>query len=159
MRLSASLLTAWLALALAACGHSHGDCEGHSHDPACLQCEGDEDAYDAVRTGEMGNLTIELLSAEPNPHLGDNYNSLRIRVLDSEGDPVDGVTFDEIEPFTVQAGHGTPVKPVATPAGEPGEYDITDLAYVHEGIWEVRFSLSAGAVSDRIVFTFCVVAG
>lgn len=139
------------------CGHEHGPCDHHSHDPECLQCQGDEDPYDAgyELTGEQGNFTIRLVSADPSPHIvGDN--SLTIQVVDGDGAPVDGVTFDRIEPFSATGDHGTPITPEYTATGTAGEYEVTMLNYVHFGIWNVTVELSADGVSDRVVFTFCV---
>lgn len=144
-----------LAAALAGCGDDGGpDCEGHSHDPICMMCSGEEDpAEPGTRVdGDAGVFSIELVEASQ--QVRPDVNVIVIRVLDAAGDPVDGVSFDAIEP--TGNTHSSPLIPVAMATGEPGEYEISSLAYLEPGTWEVRFELSAGGQSDVVTFEFCV---
>ncbi len=141
------------ALALSSCGKEE-TCGEHSHDPAC-GCTGDEDvAAPGTRVaGDNGAFTIELVTASEQFTPG--AQTFVIRVEDAAGDPVDGVTFDDI---TVEGnGHGSPLSPDAAPTGQPGEYEIQMIAYLEPVPSTVTFALTAAGVSDVVVFTFCVV--
>lgn len=139
----------------------HGDeCEGLAtkHEEAmCLECSGNEDPFEIglEKPGEQGNFSIEIMTAEPAPHVVGN-NTMGVQVLDANGAPVDGAVFDKIEPYSVSAEHGTPVIAEYRSLGQNGEYEITLINYFHSGAWELRLELHAGGVSDRVVFTFCV---
>lgn len=158
-RAAAWCLAAALALAAGTGCGGHEDCDGHSHDPACLACQGDEDAFAAGTRvdGQGGLLAIEVVSATPSPHVAESTtNALRIRVLDASGQPVDNVTFSSIVPLMEGGHHGTPIVPMATATGTAGEYDITMINYIHEGRWTLTFELSAGGNTDTVQFLFCI---
>lgn len=146
--------TTWLATA--GCGAEGVDCTGHSHEPECLACTGAEDPYDMgfERLGERGVFAIRLARVEPSPHVVGN-NILEVEVVDAQGAPLEGVAFDLVETHTVAGGHGTPIEPWVQELGM-GRYQISDLNYIHFGVWEVRFELSLDTRSDRIVFTLCI---
>jgi hypothetical protein len=147
------VLLAALPLLLA---HDDGCCSSHDDDGAEFRCLGTEDPFTPgfSRAGNDGNLSIVLLEATPSPHFVQN-NDLRIRVEDADGDPVEGVTFVDIEPFTAAHDHGTPIDPEAVELGG-GEYEITMINYVHRGPWYLTFEMDTGTVTDTVRFTFCI---
>jgi hypothetical protein len=147
------LLLAPLALGLAACGNDD-PCAGHSHDPACLVCQGDEDPIPSTVEGDSGNLAVEIVSSDPAPPVNAN-NTMVVRVLDSTGAAIEGATFTLVEPWYPPGGHGTPVIPEVTESA-PGEYTITQVNFLHEGRWELRFDVADGATTDHVVFTLCI---
>jgi hypothetical protein len=152
-----ALLTLALAM-IGGCGDEEpGECAGDTHEPQCLVCNGDEDEMAAGTTKAGETFTIEIVSSDPSPHLEGN-NDLRVRVLDADGAPVDGVDFTKVEPFYPPGGHGTPIVPEVTATGTAGEYDIARINYIHEGRWELRFELASGASTDAILFVICVAA-
>jgi hypothetical protein len=142
-----------IALAVAGCGNDD-PCAGHSHDPACLVCEGDEDPVPSTVEGDSGNLSVEIVSSDPAPLINAN-NTIVVRVLDSSGASVEGATFTLVEPWYPPGGHGTPVIPTVTES-TPGEYTITEVNFLHEGRWELRFDVADGATTDHVVFTLCI---
>jgi hypothetical protein len=154
-------LGALLALAsTVGCGEEVDPCAEDSHEDICLVCDGDEDPYTAghERSSDNGLFTVRLTSFTPNPHVDNTFNSVEVVVLDADGAPLDDVSFDQVEPFARNQGHGTPVVPTVEPLGE-GAYLIGDIAYVHRGTWELRLTLSANGASDTLAFAFCVEAG
>lgn len=142
-------------LTAAACGEDD-PCAGHSHDPMCLVCDGTEDTFTAAKFGDQNIFEVAVVSGAPEPHLVGN-NTLTVLVKDSQGNPVDGATVTA-EPFYPPGGHGTPIEPVVTATGTPGEYELTELNYVHAGQWEVRFTVTASGQTDNVVFVFCIEA-
>ena len=148
------LALAPLALLLAACGNDD-PCAGHSHDPACTVCRGDEDPIPSTVEGDEGNLSIEILSTDPSPPVGETNHTLEVRVLDSGGAAVEGATFSLVEPWYPPGMHGTPVVPEVTET-LPGEYTITQVNFLHPGRWELRFDVADGATTDHVVFALCI---
>ena len=96
LSLGAVAIAAALAVTGTSCG---GDpaCGEHSHDPTCAACTGDEDVAAAGTTvaGDDGVFSIELVTASEQFTPGSQ--SIVIRVVDGDGAPVDGVSFDHIE--------------------------------------------------------------
>ncbi|MCB9560787.1 MAG: hypothetical protein H6708_10310 [Kofleriaceae bacterium] len=154
LSLGAVAIAAALAVTGTSCG---GDpaCGEHSHDPTCAACTGDEDVAAAGTTvaGDDGVFSIELVTASEQFTPGSQ--SIVIRVVDGDGAPVDGVSFDHIE--VTGNGHGSPLVPDATPTGTAGEYEITMIAYLEPVPSQLTFTISAGGASDVVVFEFCVV--
>lgn len=151
---SLSTLGLAAAVTLAACGHEE-TCAVHSHGDVCAECTGDEQpAAPGTRSvGADGVLAIELVTATE--QFAPGAQTIVIRVEDAAGDPVDGVTFDAID--VEGNGHASPLVAEAAPTGAAGEYEITMLAYLEPVRSTVTFALSAGELTDVVVFTFCVV--
>jgi hypothetical protein len=150
-----SVLSLFLVVSLAACGDDGEACGEHSHDSECMACSGDEDeaAAGTRKTGDDGVFTIELVTASE--QITPGAQTIVIRVEDADGNPVDGVTFDDIE--IEGNGHGSPLTPEAAATGTPGEYEISMIAYLEPVPSTLTFTLTAGGATDTVVFTFCVV--
>jgi hypothetical protein len=157
MRTAFTLFPA-IVLASSLIGCAEDDpCSGHVHDPICLVCEqADHDSFEAgsAVTGEAGTFTIEIVSSAPAPHVEGN-NDLVIKVLDDSNQPVEGIDFELIQTWYPPGGHGSPIEPIAVDMGG-GEYQLTLINYVHNGIWWLRFLLGDGARSDEVIFEFCI---
>lgn len=151
------LLLVPFAIAAAGCG-SEDPCGGHSHDPACLVCDGDEDPIPSTVEGDSGNLSVELVSSDPGPPIGDSNHTMVVRVLDSTGASVEGATFEKFEPWYPAGGHGTPLVAEVTETA-PGEYTATQVNFLHPGHWELRIDVADGATTDHVVFTLCIEEG
>lgn len=152
-----ALLVPVLSLSLAslpACGHEDS-CGGHSHDPACLVCLGDENPLTpgTMVTAENG-FTIELVSAAPVPFV-DSLNQLVVRIR-KDGNLVDGVLFDGTTTWYPPGGHGSPLLPVVASTTNPGEYEITSVSFIHPGRWELRFALAAGGDTGSYFMPLCI---
>jgi hypothetical protein len=147
------------ATSLAGCG-SDDACGGHSHDPACLVCEGDEDPLTAGSMFTATNgFTIELVSVTPSPMVSGN-NVIVVKVRQG-GNLVDGVSFAPSSELTTQTwypagGHGSPLLPTVTPTANPGEYELTNVNFLHAGQWEMRFRVANGAVVGEYFMKLCI---
>jgi hypothetical protein len=145
---SAALLISVLCLA-AAC-HDHGD---HHHDGDQFICDGGEDTPTAGAAVSGDTLTVTIVDSSAAEHTTDR-NTLRVSITDGAG-AVTGAVFDEIRPFTAKHDHGTPVLAEWAEVGG-GEYDITNINYVHRGPWELNLDITANGASDSVQFIFCI---
>lgn len=139
---------------LAACG-SDDPCGSHSHDPACLVCQGDEDPLTPAEVWTASNgFTIELVSATPTPFIAAN-NELVVKVR-KDGTLTDGVDFTGTTSWYPPGGHGSPLLPIVAATGNPGEYRLTQVNFVHAGVWELRFVVAGGGATGTVNVTFCI---
>ena len=149
------LLLSTLALsALPACGN-HDECGGHSHDPACLVCNGAEDPLTPGTIHDAGNgFTIELVSATPTPFV-DALNQAVIRVS-KDGTLAENVVLDGTETWYPPGGHGSPLRPAFAAGTNPGEYVISSISFVHAGPWELRFRLALDGATGEYFMPVCI---
>ena len=158
MRSSTSQLTTVLGvIALAAvvgCGSEETD-----PDPEDLRCD-EEDRADAYTPGMVAEgadavYSVRLLESTPAPpSKGDNTWILDVLDHDSSA-PVDGATIT-VKPFMPDHGHGTPVRPVVAPTGEPGQFQVDQVNLWMPGYWEVGVAVDVGGVGDEAVFRVCI---
>jgi hypothetical protein len=147
-----------MAVSIGGCGHD--DSDGHHGDAAPVNCEVEtrDDDYVAglSRTGD-GTIEVVLVESTPAPPAKGN-NTWHLRVLDSAGTPLDGLTV-QVTPFMPDHGHGTPVTTEVTELAEPGEYEVALVNLWMPGLWEVTVEVDDPAqaeVSDSVVFRFCI---
>jgi hypothetical protein len=159
MRIAVLLAALVLTPLAAACGHEDA-CGGHSHDPACLVCDGSENPLTpgSMLTASSG-FTVELVTVTPTPMTnGNNVMTVKVR---QDGNLVDGVAFYESETFKTETwypagGHGSPLLPTVTATGNPGEYTLTAVNFLHAGHWEMRFRMSLGGVMSELFVPLCI---
>ena len=137
---------------LAGCGSdaSHAD-GGASGDAAA--CTGGQTYSAGMEVAGTLGLRIALESADPAPP-GRFDNHWVVRLTDAAGAPVDSATL-AVVPFMPAHQHGTS-KPVVVTAMGGGRYDLAPVNLWMPGLWEVRIAVTAGALTDRIVFSFCI---
>lgn len=132
-------LAVMVALA-AACG---GD-PGPGPDGAA-SCVADTYAPGMARTGPSG-LRAELVAAEPAPpQRFDNTWTVR----------TPGATVVAATPWMPAHNHGTPIEATVEAQGDD-TFLVEPLNLWMPGLWEVRLDLDSGAVTDRVVFAFCI---
>jgi hypothetical protein len=102
--------------------------------------------------GDMGKIRAELMTADKIP-LGWFYNDWTVKFTGPDGEPLEGVTLDKVEPFMTVHQHGTTV-PIIDELDD-GEFDVSAINIVMAGPWEVRFTVKADGVEDYIVFNVC----
>ncbi len=143
-----------VAASTASCGHDDA-CGGHSHDPACLVCTGDENPLTpgTMVTASEG-FTIALVSATPSPFVDAN-NELVVRIR-KDGTLTDGVDFTGTQTWYPPGGHGSPLLPTATATGTAGEYTLGQINFLHPGRWELRFALAAGGAAGAVDVPVCI---
>ena len=136
-----------VCLLLVGCGHSHDHDDGEQ-----FICDGDEDETraGAVTVGQSNIFSVEVVSSEPAVHQV-GVNSLVVRLEEvATATPVDGADFTKIETFTAKHDHGAPGDPEAIGRGN-GEYELTDLHYVHHGPWHLDLLRTRWAHARRVV--------
>ena len=142
-------LAATCVVLLAGCGHDHNHDDGEQ-----FICDGDEDVLAVGLDKSTAVFKAAVLAASPIPHNTDR-NTLRIKLTDTADVAVEGATL-RVVPFTAKHDHGTPVQAVVSDLGN-GEYDITDINYVHHGPWFLHLDVTTASVTEeRITFTFCI---
>jgi hypothetical protein len=102
--------------------------------------------------GQSGMIRAELVDADKIP-LGWFYNAWTVRFTGPDGEPLQDVALDKVEPFMTVHNHGT--TPVEVEDLDDGEFGLSKINITMGGPWEVRLTVSAGDVSDFIVFDVC----
>jgi hypothetical protein len=152
----------WLAVLMTAAAmlggcsdHGNGHNDGADAAPVNCEVETRDDEYVAglEKIGASG-LAVVLVESTPAPP-AKNDNTWRLRVLDSAGTPLGGLTV-EVTPFMPDHGHGTPINAEVTALAEPGEYQAAPINLWMPGLWEVRVAVESPDVSDSVVFRFCI---
>jgi hypothetical protein len=106
------------------------------------------------QVGTSGHFKVKLLNITPSP-VGQGDNRWNIALADAAGTAIGGATI-ALKPFLVDHGHAAAEVP--TVAADPlmGQYTVSKIELALPGVWTFTFDVTAAAVSDRIVFTFCV---
>lgn len=110
------------------------------------------------KMGVAGSVDFKLMSIDPAPAIsGNNTWIVQIDSMASGvvGSPMDGATV-EASPFMPAHQHGSPLTPIVTATGNPGEYQITRLNLWMPGVWETTISVKTATPPDRAVYAFCI---
>ena len=139
---------------IAACS---GD-DGHTDpDVDCTKVSGaDEFVVGLAKDGNSGTLDFAMMSADPAPPArGDN--KWIVSVNDMTGAPLEGAALT-VTPFMPAHQHGSPITVKITPAGAPGQYELSPVNLWMPGVWEttIRATSMAGTESDSALYTFCI---
>lgn len=143
----------------AACSHADDhatDAGAQPAETAVSYCVGDPRAQTYApgleKAADGGAFKAKLLSIDPNPTArGDN--TWQLQLLDKSGAPVDGATI-KVKPFMPDHGHPSSITPTVTATGG-GKYSVL-LNLFMPGLWQITFTVTAGATTDSIVYSFCV---
>ncbi|MGN6109747.1 MAG: FixH family protein [Kofleriaceae bacterium] len=150
----AAIATALVALA-AGCGD---DASHHDESYNCAEeTRADEFVTGLEKTGAMGKLTFQLLSAAPAPPArGDNTWVIQVNSITggSTGAPLTGATMT-VTPFMPDHGHGSPKQTMVEAMPEPGQYQLAPVNMWMPGLWETTINVS-GPESDKATFRFCL---
>ncbi len=147
MRLVLVSLLCWLA----GCGSDGKSAPGGTPD-AAVACTGGQTYAAGMEVSGTAGLRVALESAEPAPPARFD-NHWIVRLSDAAG-AVEGATLTVV-PFMPAHQHGTSKPVVVTPMGG-GRYDLAPVNLWMPGLWEVRIAVTSGALTDRIVFSFCI---
>jgi hypothetical protein len=101
-------------------------------------------------------------------------NTWVVQVLDSSGNPAQGVSFPSVAPTAAAQsicamscprspvwacmplhGHCTSAEPDVT-ANADGTFTITPLYFMMIGLWDITLNVTSGTNTDSVVYTFCV---
>jgi hypothetical protein len=128
---------------------------------ACIAAgRGDTYTVGLQRTGTGGQLDFKLMSATPAPP-GFNNNDwiIQINAMTNGvvGEPASGATI-RVTPFMPDHVHGTPIRARAQPLAEPGQYKLSPINMWMPGYWEITIDAQVGAVTDSVMYKFCIQA-
>lgn len=140
-------------LAIGACSDSGGD-DDTSYNCAA-ETRADEFVLGLAKPGESGQLTFQLVTADPAPPArGDNSWIIELDTMAAPATPVTGATMS-VTPFMPDHAHGSGKTVTITPMTEAGQYKLEPVNLWMPGLWEVTIQVS-GAQPDRAVFRFCL---
>jgi hypothetical protein len=114
-----------------------------------------EDRYLAgmTKVGADGQLQVRLVSSDPIPEFTGVYN-WTVEVLDINGSVANEATV-LAEPRMPEHGHGTfPATTAAEATEGTGRLILNELDLFMPGTWEVTLTISAGGLTDTVVFAF-----
>jgi hypothetical protein len=136
-----------------------GDDGGHMIDDKTYNCAAetrDEDYFAGIeKVGKSGKLTFKIIEATPAPPAnGDNMWILQL-TSQTAAAPVTGAAMI-VTPFMPDHRHGTPINVTIQPTATPGQYKLEPVNMWMPGVWETTIEASAGADTDKAVFTFCL---
>lgn len=148
-------------------GHVHGDAGEHGddahagHEPDGM--EGEEvpctDDYPAVSEGmttQVGDLTVKLVSADPEKARQHVNNDWVLEVTDAAGEPVsDFEVLNPVAYMSVHGHYGLPA-PTAAEVAEPGQFKLDNIRFRMRGPWEVMFQLAQGETQEMATIQICV---
>ncbi len=101
---------------------------------------------------DSGALTV-IVSTVDGAELARGTNTLEIRVVDTTGVGVDGLSLDVV-PWMPAMDHGASVAPSVHPEGG-GAYRVDNLELFMPGLWQLETSFAHG-VSDHAAPSFTV---
>lgn len=118
----------------------------------------EQDAVSGARAkSRRGLLHLELVEVQAPFVMTPAANSVRLRLLDAEGNPLSNAAFTCAQTWTfAHTGHDAPPGPELTPTEVPGEYDVSPVYFAHGGQWHVLISAEVDGVADDFIFTFCI---
>ena len=113
---------------------------------------GQSDAEDQTRITAAGHFQVRFISGlQP---LGINrMHSWTLHIADADGAAVEQAVIS-IAGGMPEHDHGLPTQPRVTRALGEGKYLVEGMKFHMHGAWEVSFTISTGAISDTVVFSF-----
>jgi len=109
--------------------------------------------------GLGGWLDFKLMSATPAPPaFNDNTWIIQINSMSGGvvGAPATGASLT-VTPFMPDHQHGT-LKVNIEPMPDAGQYKLTPINMWMPGLWETTIDVEVGAVTDKVVYRFCIQA-
>jgi hypothetical protein len=145
-----------LFVSLAACGAD--DSSGDDMVDCSMVTGVDTFVVGLDHPGASGVFDFKLMSATPAPPArGNNTWVVQVNQMNAGvvGAPVDGATL-KVTPFMPSHQHGTGVTVEITPAGQPGQYQLSPVNLWMQGVWETTIRATVDTATDTAVFEFCV---
>lgn len=134
-----------LALALSPLATAMAD-EGHGEDKPLFKMHHIDSM---VGYGENGHFMVEILATDGTFSPG--INTVDFGVHDSGNNDVADAEII-LTTWMPAMEHGSDIVPIVMNEGG-GRYSITDLGFVMSGKWELRFEITSGGVTDKVVIT------
>jgi hypothetical protein len=142
-----------VALTLAACGGGGYAGDDDFDTVNCAEItDDDEFVIGLSKTGAGGAFTFTITAGNPAPPIrGDNSWVVE---LSTATEPIEDAAIT-VTPFMPAHQHGAGKAVDVTPAGV-GQYELAPVNLWMPGVWETTVSATAGAVTDSVVFRFCI---
>jgi hypothetical protein len=148
-------LTLIACLGLAACSGSSSGPDAEEMVDCSMVTGADTFTVGLPKMGAQGAFDFKMMSATPAPPAR-NTNTWVVEVDSAQsGAPVDGATITAT-PFMPAHQHGSPEQVVVTPAGAPGQYQLTPVFLWMPGVWETTIQVTSGTSTDAAVYRFCI---
>jgi len=109
-------------------------------------------AADFDRKTEKGIFNVEL--SIKGTSLKSGVNSLDLKIRDKSGRDLEGAKVT-VTPWMPEKNHGVWEKPQVTEKGG-GRYRVDNVAVATAGRWDLKVSVTKGALEDRALFSFDV---
>ena len=150
-------------------GAMHDHLDGGGHPDGHVDDDGDAGhadapcsaAYPAFRAGletKAADLTVRLLSVDPQPPRQKSDNTWVLEVVDAAGKPVPGAVITSADTYMDVHKHGGRWEPTIAKGAAPGQFELTRIDFKMPGPWRLRFGVkpSADAAEARASFQICV---
>lgn len=122
---------------------------------ADVPCDSTYPAYHDGMTQKAGDLTVKLLSVNPNPPRQQTPNNWALQVVNADGTPATGFTVSLPDSYMpVHNHHGRQPPKVAMDA-DSGTFQLNTIDFFMRGPWRVTFSVTPTG-GKEIVTTFQV---
>jgi hypothetical protein len=146
------------SLGLAACsGSSSNGADAEAMVDCSTVTGADTFTVGLEKKGAAGAVDFKMMSATPAPPAR-NTNTWIIQINSMSqgvvGSPIDGASI-VATPFMPAHQHGSPQQVVVTPAGMPGQYQLTPVFLWMPGVWETTIQVTSGT-PDSAVYRFCI---
>ena len=139
-------------------GHPDGHVDDASDDTEPVPCTAAYPAFREGLTAKAGELTIRLLSVDPEPPRQKMDNTWVLEVVDASGAPVPGAVIEDVDTYMDVHKHGGRWEPTISPGTAAGRFALTRVDFKMPGPWRLRFAVrpSAGGTAVRTNFPICV---
>jgi hypothetical protein len=120
------------------------------------ECTGDFDTFEPgmTRLAQPGELTVELIDADPAPPVVRSDNTWWLRLTDSDGQLLTGAEV-VASPYMPKHQHGS--AEVVVEEQTEGEYQLSPIELIMPGVWEIPLSITpADGATSETSFRFCI---
>ena len=108
----------------------------------------------SIAPAESSNrLFSARVTSELEPVVINQLHSWTLHLQTADGAPVEGATITVSGSMPAHS-HGMPTNPQVTADLGSGNYRVEGIQFQMGGEWEVIFNITAGAVTDAVVFRF-----
>jgi hypothetical protein len=149
-------------------GHDHVGDHEHDHDAASaadaddhtdedVPCDATYPSFTAGMSVKAGDLTVKLLSIDPEPPRQKTDNDWVLQVVDASGAVVDGITFANGKSYMPVHRHGGRTPPTSAAGTAAGTIQLNDIDFIMRGPWQVLFDVQRnGAQVGLATIQICV---
>jgi hypothetical protein len=135
--------------------------DDHVHEGSAtdvVPCGENFPSFRAGLSAPAGDLTVRLISIDPEPARQQQDNDWVIEVVDARGAPVPAAVIENVDTWMDVHKHGGRWEPDVERLAEPGRFAFKHLDFKMAGPWRVRFGVkaTAAATAARTSLPICV---